>query len=389
LLHLPSGPGQELWPVWSPDGGWIAYTSLGSSGMWQVSTIRADGTDARQLLNAPGGANQVIGWIAGDQQQRDGTGAAPANGEIWARSGGGDGPSFVYSIRSDGSGQTLLFGDGRDPNEPPDTVDPGAVGQDYAWSPDGTRVAFVHYTDEDPSAPSGKDYDLFVMNADGSGRTRITTDHGMDSSPSWSPDGSRIVFASDAAARAAKACRTSQRFADLLICPSQLYVIGADGTGETRLTNDAASDLQPDWSPDGRFIALVVIADTPDGSCVCVMNADGTGAMQPIASAGFSPRWSPDGTRIALVEPVKGGYELFTVDPDGPQATAFPATQTIATFKVAWSPDGAMIAFTGEASGVDSATTQLFVMDADGADMSPIGDFTASSDIAWRPMPQG
>src|SRR5207249_1446955 len=99
-----------------------------------------------------------------------------------------------------------------------------------SWSPDGTSIVFVSNRDGNP--------EIYRMQADGSGETRLTNDKSFDSGPDWSPDGTKIVFFSD---------RTGN---------SDLYVMNADGSGVTRLTRDRAFfDVDPAWSPDGRKIA--------------------------------------------------------------------------------------------------------------------------------------
>ena len=92
-----------------------------------------------------------------------------------------------------------------------------------AWSPDGTRMAF--------NSSSDGNEDIYVMNADGSGQTRLTNNPAEDFFSAWSPDGSRIAFASDRDGN------------------PDVYVINTDGSGITRLTNNLASDLHPSWSP--------------------------------------------------------------------------------------------------------------------------------------------
>ena len=91
------------------------------------------------------------------------------------------------------------------------------------WSPDGTRIAFESFREGNG--------DIYVMNADGSGLTRLTSDPALDSSPSWSPDGTRIAF-------------ESSREGNI-----NIYVIDADGSNLARLTDDPAVDKDPVWSP--------------------------------------------------------------------------------------------------------------------------------------------
>jgi Tol biopolymer transport system component len=79
--------------------------------------------------------------------------------------------------------------------------------------------------------------DIYLVNADGSGQARLTDSAASDLGPSFSPNGSRIAFASDRAG------------------PYEIYVMNADGSGETRLTHNSASDAEPAFSPDGRRIA--------------------------------------------------------------------------------------------------------------------------------------
>ncbi|MFY9580726.1 MAG: hypothetical protein WAQ33_15540, partial [Gaiellaceae bacterium] len=103
--------------------------------------------------------------------------------------------------------------------------------------------------------------DVYVMNADGSGQTRLTTDPANDSDPAWSPDGSKIAFAS------------------LRDGNSEIYVMNADGTGApTRITDDPAADAFPAWSPNGQKIAFT--HGSGFNAEIYVMDADGTGRAQ-------------------------------------------------------------------------------------------------------------
>ncbi len=137
-----------------------------------------------------------------------------------------------------------------------------------AWSPDGTRIAFEWQRE------------IYLMSPTGSDITRLTdTPEGYANSPAWSPDGTRIAFDSSRIGQASDV---------------ELYTINADGSGLTRLTNDARQQsVTPAWSPDGTRIAFVRGAD------IYVTNADGADDSRLVENA-HSPAWSPDGTRIAF-----------------------------------------------------------------------------------------
>ncbi len=285
--------------------------------------------------------------------------------------------SEIYVMNADGSGQTRLT------NNP--AADSGPT-----WSPDGSKIAFS--SDRDGNS------DIYVMNADGSGQTRLTDNPAGDAGPIWSPDGSRIAF-------------TSNRDGN-----GEIYVMNADGSGQTRLTNiEFGSAADPTWSPDGTRIA-VTSAITGRAAGILVVNAVGNDQLAegnlllpcqtPVATGCFltypppfshsSPAWSPDGSRIAFVEtplpqfnPDTGEFEsldippgIYVINADGSGQTRLtdnPANDSDPT----WSPDGSRIAFTRGPFG----STDIYVMNADGSDQTnltnnPAADFAPT----WSPQ---
>jgi TolB protein len=134
--------------------------------------------------------------------------------------------------------------------------------------------------------PTGNGADLFSVAADGSGLTRLTNRKGVEGNSSWSPDGSKIVFA----------CARNPERGPLEIC-----VTNADGSGFTQLTRHRAFSFAAAWSPDGTKI---VYATTTGGEHLrlYVMNADGSGKRRLTRTRFYEtyPAFSPDGTRIAF-----------------------------------------------------------------------------------------
>jgi Tol biopolymer transport system component len=158
-----------------------------------------------------------------------------------------------------------------------------------AWSPDRTKIAFASTRDTNP--------EIYVMDPNGSNVVRLTHDAADDAQPAWSPDGSKIVFASTRDGNA------------------EIYVMNADGTGLVNLTHNGATDLTPAWSPDGAKIAFQSNRQTD--FAVWVMNADGTNPVrltEPSPPSG-APDWSPDGTRIAYEQ--NGDIWIMNVDGTG------------------------------------------------------------------------
>jgi len=219
------------------------------------------------------------------------------------------------------------------------------------WSPDGTKIAFV--TTEDSKIQ------INVMNADGSGQTRLTNSD-WPTLPIWSPDGTKIAFES------------------IRDHHSQIYVMNADGTGQTNLSNNIWNDSRPSWSPDGTKIAFESIRD--HHSQIYVMNVDGTGQTNLSNNNDDDgiPSWSPDGTKIAFARYYGGLSQIYVMNADG---TAQTRLTNSTTYLPIWSPDGTKIAFvtTGESSN------QIYVMNTDGTGQTNLINYTTSDLPVWSP----
>ncbi len=199
--------------------------------------------------------------------------------------------------------------------------------QHPAWSPDGTRIAFV--------SDAGGHNEIWVVNADGTNPSRLTVSATNDTFPAWSPDGLRIAFTRN----------------DSVTLRDDIWVMSAaDGSGLVRLTTtDASGESQPAWSPDGSKIAFVT---NRDGDLeIYSMNADGSGATnltQSPSSDETSPDWAPDGSLIVFDSDRTDVLfaRLFVMAPDGSAQQEVPGTEA-GDEQPAFSPDGASIAFAG------------------------------------------
>ena len=155
-----------------------------------------------------------------------------------------------------------------------------------SWSPDGTKIAYADNT------AVGGGYEIWVMNADGSGKVNLTSNAASDTVPMWSPDGSRIAFLSTRSGN------------------TDVFAMAPDGTGVVNLTQSAASEgTYFEWSPSGARLLF------SRSSRLWVMNADGGGQLQLEATLYLfsAPTWTPAGTHAVFAS----SGEIYRVAVDG------------------------------------------------------------------------
>lgn len=260
-----------------------------------------------------------------------------------------DGDYAIYALNADGGRQKRLT----DTDVDVSTASGVFFQIDPAWSDDGQRIAFA-------SRRSGS-FDIYTMNADGTGSQRVTSTKEHDVQPTWSPDESQIAFARGA--------------------PGQIFVMDTDGSGVHKLTDDAAEEAEPAWSPDGQWI--VYVRRTPGTTVreLWLVRPDGSDRHQltSFGRAVYDPAWSPDSKRIAFAVDLESQvFNIYSVGLGGKTPRRHTQSADDA-FEPSWSSDGTTIAFSrgGSIVTVDPDGNTQEITDPDQNDSSPV----------WNPKP--
>jgi len=233
------------------------------------------------------------------------------------------------------------------------------------------KIAFQSTRDGGCQPYKGCNFEIYTMNGDGSGVTRLTNNPASDEIPVWSPDGTRIVFSSFRDPAGSFGTQSGNR---------DIYVMNADGSNVKRLTNDPGLDIGASWSPDGSKIAFIsdryVAAYGTRVYGIYIMNADGSNVVMPTRPFwDGGAAWSPDGKKIAFSsaarhseEQVYPHTEIYVMNVDGSGITRL-TTNGASDDVVSWSPDGKQIGFYSSRDGDQG----IFVMNADGSSPKRIG----------------
>jgi Tol biopolymer transport system component len=200
--------------------------------------------------------------------------------------------------------------------------------------------------------------EIYVMNADGTAQTNITNNIAYDYLPSFSGDGTKIAF-------------TSRRDGN-----DEIYTMNTDGSNQINRTNNASGDDYPTFSPDGTKIAFSSYRDSFNPE-IYVMNADGTNVIRLTnnPASDLFPSFSSDGTKIAFTSFRDGNGEIYVMNADGSNQTRITnvaARDDSPTF----SPDGTKIAFVS----YRDSNYEIYVMNADGSSQTRLTNNPAFED---------
>lgn len=277
LRRLTNNRVSDIFPSLSPDGTKIIFESnrrrvAGEPpNVSDLFLMNTDGTEQTWLRRGSGATWSPDGTSIAFHASASGTGlpATPYPGSATV-----DSDVFIVSL-----------GDFNDRTAVPRNItnNPTAVDDDPDWSPDGRTIIFTsHSAAEDYKNATGAE--IYAISADFTGKPKaLTSNKYEERAPSWSPDGKRIVFC----------CRRGTK-PDFDIC-----VMNADGSGERKLTNSPLGDLTPSWSPDGTKIVFHRSKGKGLGWDLWVVNVDGTGESRLTDAPGLNgfASWNEMGPR--------------------------------------------------------------------------------------------
>lgn len=246
LRNLTNNLNTDRDPAWSPDGREVVFSSFRHGdighGKSAIYVMRADGKNVRRLTNNPNGAGQPT-WSPDNHQ------IAFSSYRYYA----GDSGPQIYIMQADGTDLRKL-------------TNHSALDYRPAWSPDGRSIAFQ----SDRNRLVWLDDDIYLMDANGKNIRNLTKHPGRDRHPTWSPDGRQIAFAS---------VRVGD-FGDENLDAGNydIYLMDAEGTNVRRLTKDSSDEILPAWSPNGQKI--VFSSNREGNFDIYMINADGTNLRQ-------------------------------------------------------------------------------------------------------------
>ena len=265
-----------------------------------------------------------------------------------------DGNNEIYIMNVDGSNQTNLTNNSIHDYYP-------------QFSPDGLTIIFN-------SQVEGTNGVIYTMNLDGTNKVRLTN-NGWESSPRFSPDGSKIVFVLP---------ESGNNWS------SEIYIMNSDGSNQTRLTDNDGDDNSPQFSPDGSKIVLKTTIIDNDSTYreIYLIDVDGSNQTRLTYHStvvhDYYPQFSPDGSKIVFVSHLSGNnHEIYIMNIDGSNQTNLTNNIDKDT-SPQFSPDGSKIVFLSDRDG----NWEIYIMDVDGSNQTNLtNDSGYDSSPQFQPQP--
>jgi Tol biopolymer transport system component len=233
-----------------------------------------------------------------------------------------------------------------------------------SWSPDGTRIIF-HSRRKDENQKGVATRNVWSVAADGSNEKRLTNGTKDEYHATLSPDGKKLLFVSEV---------NGSR---------DIWVADANGDNAVPLTDDPGTEDQPAWSPDGRQIAYAAFPKEGGSFDLWVVNADGSGRRRLTTTPAneIFPAWHPNGDEIVYVTDASGNFDLYAMSvKDGRTSPLVVSPDHEA--RPQFSPDGTKLAFSRWPANGRSSDATIWVANADGT--API-ELTAAPAPATHP----
>lgn len=262
---------RDAYPYWSPDGKQIVFQSDrhdAKMGDRDIYVMNADGSSIRRIIHRDESDETPV-WSPDGSQILFSSYITDENNEL-----------FIMNV--DGTGVTQL------------TDNPGRDGH-QSFSPDGSTIIFNSQRDDEGRGETSN-YEIYEMNRDGTDVRRLTNFPEWDTYPSVSPDGARVLWR-----RVLPTGGSSQSGRN-----SEIFIMNRDGSSPSNLSDDPAFDGYPAWSPDGSKIVFASnrAGKTAGNFHIYIMNADGSNVLKVLENDAqvedARPQWSSDGSRIVF-----------------------------------------------------------------------------------------
>lgn len=222
------------------------------------------------------------------------------------------------------------------------------------WSPDGTKLAYASYLKGFP--------DIFTIDLKTGHTRQLTSNRSTNIAPSWSPTGGLIAFSSSAGGN------------------MEVYTMNTEGGDKKKITSGTGIDISPTFSPEGNEFAFA----SERGANVHIykqsINGGNATRITFVGSHNDSPDWSPDGQKIAFSGRGGGTFDIYTVNADGSNVQRL----TIASGTnedPSWSPDSRFITFSSTREG----QPRIFMMRYDGANQVRLNKKGDGMIPSWGP----